>query len=93
MLRKAFDWISMSVYRVLLRQSAQLYYLSKHAATDATFFERPVASRHYCQQTSYRVQMQKVTKLIDTEPQALFYVHCSTTWEGTEVDLAEQIAV
>ncbi len=33
---KAFDRIEMSVCRVLLRQSAQLHDLSKHAAIDAT---------------------------------------------------------
>jgi len=46
---KAFDRISMSVCRVLLRQSAQLHDPSKHAAIDATFYERSAASRHYCQ--------------------------------------------
>jgi len=45
---KAFDRIDMSICRVLLRQSAQLHDLSKHAAIDATFYERSTASRHYC---------------------------------------------
>ena len=52
---KAFDRISMSVCRVLLRQSAQLHDLSEHAAIDATFYDRSPASRHYCQRISYRV--------------------------------------
>jgi IS5 family transposase len=56
----------MSVCRVLLRQSAQLHDPSKHAAIDATFYDRSAASRHYCQRTSYRVQKLKVTKLVDT---------------------------
>ncbi len=89
---KAFDRISMSVCRVLLRQSAQLHDLSKHGAIDATFYERSAASRHYCQRISYRVQKLKVTKLVDAETQAVFDVHCSTSREGSDADLAEQIA-
>jgi len=89
---KAFDRIEMSVCRVLLRQSAQLHDPSKHAAIDATFYERSAASRHYCQRTSYRVQKLKVTKLVDTASQAVLDVHCSTNREGSDADLAEQIA-
>ncbi|RLM83467.1 IS5 family transposase [Halobellus sp. Atlit-38R] len=89
---KAFDRISMSVCRVLLRQSAQLHDPSAHGAIDATFYERSAASRHYCQRTSYRVQKLKVTKLVDTASQAVLDVHCSTTREGSDADLAEQIA-
>ena len=89
---KAFDRISMSVCRVLLRQSAQLHDPSKHGAIDATFYERSAASRHYCQRISYRVQKLKVTKLVDTDSQAVLDVHCSTTREGRDADLAEQIA-
>ncbi|KOX93285.1 transposase [Halorubrum tropicale] len=89
---KAFDRISMSVCRVLLRQSAQLHDLSEHAAIDATFYDRSPASRHYCQRISYRVQKLKVTKLVDTASQAVLDVHCSTNREGSDADLAEQIA-
>ena len=89
---KALDRIDMSVCRVLLRQPAQLYDLSKHAAIDATFYERSAASRHYCRRISYRVQKLKVTKLVDTDSQAILNVHCSTTREGSDADLAEQIA-
>ena len=89
---KAFDQISMSVCRVLLRQSAQLHDPSKHGAIDATFYERSAASRHYCQRISYRVQKLKVTKLVDTDSQAVLDVHCSTNREGSDADLAEQIA-
>jgi hypothetical protein len=32
-----------------------LYDPSEHGAIDATFYERSVASRHYCQRISYRV--------------------------------------
>ncbi|ELZ39079.1 ISH9-type transposase ISHwa3 [Halorubrum saccharovorum DSM 1137] len=89
---KAFDRISMSVCRVLLRQSAQLHDLSEHAAIDATFYDRSPASRHYCQRISYRVQKLKVTKLVDTASQSVLDVHCSTNREGSDADLAEQIA-
>jgi IS5 family transposase len=89
---KAFDEMSMSVCRVLLRQSAQLHDPSKHGAIDATFYERSAASRHYCQRTSYRVQKLKVTKLVDTDTQAILDVHCSPTREGSNADLCAQIA-
>ncbi|EMA54729.1 ISH9-type transposase ISHwa3 [Halococcus thailandensis JCM 13552] len=84
---KALDRIEMSLCRVLLRQSA-----SEHAALDATFYDRDRASRHYCQRTNYRVQTLKVTKLVDTESQAVLDVHCSTTLKGSDADLCEQIA-
>ncbi|TKX69198.1 IS5 family transposase [Halorubrum sp. GN11GM_10-3_MGM] len=89
---KAFVRISMSVCRVLLRRSAQLHDLSEHAAIDATFYDRSPASRHYCQRISYRVQKLKVTKLVDTASQVVLDVHCSTNREGSDTDLAEQIA-
>jgi len=89
---KAFDRIEMSLCRVLLRQSAQLHDPSDHGAIDATYYDRSAASRHYCQRTSYRVQKLKVTKLVDTASQAVLDVHCSTTREGSDADLAEQIA-
>lgn len=89
---KALDQIEMSLCRVLLRQSAQLHDPSEHAALDATFYERDRASRHYCHRTNYRVQTLKVTKLVDTESQAVLDLHCSTTLEGSDADLCEQIA-
>jgi IS5 family transposase len=89
---KALDRIEMSLCRVLLRQSAQLHDPSEHAALDATFYDRDRASRHYCQRTNYRVQTLKVTKLVDTESQAVLDVHCSTTLKGSDADLCEQIA-
>ncbi|GAB7092203.1 hypothetical protein JCM18237_24740 [Halorubrum luteum] len=82
----------MSVCRVLLRQSAQLHDLSEHGAIDAAFYERSAASRHYCQRISYRVQMLKVTKLVDTASQSVLDVHYSTNRKGSDADLAEQIA-
>ena len=89
---KALDRIEMSLCRVLLRQSAQLHDPSEHAALDATFYERDRASRHYCHRTNYHVQTLKVTKLVDMESQAILDVHCSTTLEGSDAGLCEQIA-
>jgi IS5 family transposase len=89
---KALDRIEMSLCRVLLRQSAQLHDPSEHAALDATFYDRDRASRHCCHRTNYRVQTLKTTKLVDTESQAVLDVHCSTTLEGSDADLCEQIA-
>ncbi|WP_273837152.1 IS5 family transposase [Halococcus sp. PRR34] len=89
---KALDRIEMSLCRVLLRRSAQHHDPSEHAALDATFYERDRASRHYCHRTNYHVQTLKVTKLVDTESQAILDVHCSTTLEGSDADLCEQIA-
>jgi len=88
---KAFGRISTSVCRVLLRQSAQLHDPPKHAAIDTTLYERSAASRHCCQRISSYVQKPKVTKLVDTETQAVLDVHCSTNREGSDADLAEQV--
>ncbi len=43
-----------------------------------TFFDRENASKHYCRRTNYRVQTLKTTALVDTEPQAVLDVHCTT---------------
>jgi IS5 family transposase len=48
MLCNLFDWISVSVCRMLLRQSAQVHDSSNHVAVDDMSYERPAASRHYC---------------------------------------------
>jgi hypothetical protein len=82
----------MNVCRVLLRQLAQLHDPNKHGGLDVTFYERSAASRHYCNRTDSRVQKLKVTKLVDTNTQAIRDIHCSTTCEGSDADLCEQIA-
>ena len=89
---RAFDRIEMRLCRVLLRQSAQQHDPSAHAAVDVTFYERDRASCHYCQRTNYHVQTLKVTKLVDTETQAVLDLHCSTTRKGSDADRCEQIA-
>jgi IS5 family transposase len=92
MLCKAVNRISMSVCRVLLRQSAQLRDPSEHGAIDATFYERSTANYHYCQHISYRSQKLKVTNLVDTASRAVLDVYCSTNCEVSDADLAAQIA-
>ena len=75
---KWFDRITMAVWRVLLRLSAQEHEPSGHAAIDSTYFDRENASKHYCRRTNYRVQTLKTTALVDTASQAVLDVHCTT---------------
>jgi IS5 family transposase len=75
-----------------VRASSSFLRIKKEWIYDATFYDRSPASRHYCQRISYRVQKLKVTKLVDTASQAVLDVHCSTNREGSDADLAEQIA-
>ena len=89
---KAFDRITIDVWRVLLRQSAQLHEPSGHVALDATYFERSRASQHYCQRTNYRVQTLEATALVDTQSQAILDVHCTTTRNGSDAAVCEQLA-
>lgn len=39
---------------------------SDHAVIGARFFDHENASKHYCRQTNYRVQMLKATAFVDT---------------------------
>ena len=82
----------MEVWRVLLRQSAQLHEPSPHVAIDATYYERSPASKHYCDRTDDRVQTVEATKLVDTETQAILEVHCTTSLEGSDAEVCEQLA-
>ncbi len=50
-----FDRITIDVWRMLLRHSAQLHNASDHVVVDATYYDRSSASKHYCQRTNYRV--------------------------------------
>jgi len=89
---KWFDRIRIDVWRVLLRQSAQLHTPSDHVAVDATYYDRSRASKHYCQRTNYCVQTLEATKLVDTESQAILDVHCTTTREGSDAEVCAQLA-
>jgi len=91
-LNKWFDRITIDVWRVLLRHSAQLHDPSDHVAVDATYYDRSRASKHYCQRTNYRVQTLEATKLVDTDSQAILDVHCTTTKEGSDAEVCAQLA-
>ena len=91
-LNEWFDKIDMNVWRVLLRHSVQLHEPSPHVAVDATYYERSPASKHYCDRTDYRVQTLEATKIVDTETQAILDVHCTTTLEGSDAEVCEQLA-
>ncbi len=75
---KWFDRITMAVWRVLLRLSAQEHEPSGDAAIDSTYLDRENASKHYCRRINYRVQTLKTTALVDTVSQAVLDVHCTT---------------
>jgi len=88
----AFERLEMKVCRVLLHYSAQLHDTGDIAVIDATYFGRSPASRHYCRRTNYRVQTLEATKLVDTETQAILDLYCTTTWEGSDAEVCEQLA-
>ena len=77
---KAFKRAPMSVWRELLRRSAELLNQSGHAAIDATYFDRQQASAHYLKRTGRSVRTIQATFLIDTAEGAILDVHCSTKW-------------
>jgi IS5 family transposase len=89
---KWFDRITMAVWRVLLRLSAQEHEPSGHAAIDSTYFDRENASKHYCRRTNYRVQTLKTTALVDTDSQAILDVHC-TTEKRHDTQIGWQVAL
>jgi hypothetical protein len=82
----------MKICRVLLRYSAQLNDTGDAAVIDATYFDRSPASRYNCRRTNYRVQTLNTTKLVDTDTQAVLDLYCTTAWEGSDVEVAEQLA-
>jgi len=89
---KAFDRLTMEVWRVLLRLSAQEHETSGHAAIDSTYFDRENASKHYCRRTNYHVQTLKTTALVDTDTQAVLDVHC-TTEKRHDTQIGWQVAL
>ncbi|WP_267162661.1 IS5 family transposase [Halovenus salina] len=89
---KWFDRITMAVWRVLLRCSAQEHEPSGHAAIDSTYFDRESACKHYCRRTNYRVQTLKTTALVDTDSQAILDVHC-TTGKRHDTQIGWQVAL
>jgi IS5 family transposase len=70
----------MSVWRELLRRSAELLDQNGHAAIDATYFDRQQASTHYLKRTGRSVRTIQATFLVDTAEGAVLDLHCSTKW-------------
>jgi IS5 family transposase len=77
---KAFKRAPMSVWRQLLRRSAELLAQNGHAAIDATYFDRQQASAHYLRRTGRSVRTIQTTFLVDTAEGAIIDLHCSTKW-------------
>jgi IS5 family transposase len=77
---KAFKRAPMSVWRELLRRSAELLNQNGHAAIDATYFDRQQASAHYRKRTGRSVRTIQATFLVDTADGAILDLHCSTKW-------------
>ena len=77
---KVFKRTPMSVWRQLLRRSAELLDQNGHAAVDATYFDRQQPSAHYPKRTGRSVRTIQATFLIDTANGAILDLHCSTKW-------------
>ena len=77
---KAFKRAPMSVWRELLRRSAELLNQNGHAAIDATYFDRHQASTHYLKRTGRSIRTIQATLLVDTVEGAILDLHCSTKW-------------
>ncbi|MFC6769919.1 transposase, partial [Natrinema soli] len=78
---KSFDRFDMTVWRALLRISAEQHPQSGHVALDSTFFERGHASQYYLQRSDRDIQKLKVTTLTDTESLAVLDLQCSIHWK------------
>ncbi|WP_123622863.1 IS5 family transposase [Halorubrum sp. CSM-61] len=70
--------LKMSVWRVLLRLSADLHDTGEVQAIDATGFDRHSASHHYANRTDYTIKSVKTTALVDCETSIVLDIHCST---------------
>lgn len=70
--------LKMSVWRVLLRLSADLHDTGEVQAIDATGFDRHSASHHYANRTDYTFKSVKTTALVDCETSIILDIHCST---------------
>jgi len=77
---KSFRRAPMSVWRQLLRQTAELLPQNQHGAIDATYFNRWQASSHYLGRCGRSVRTIQATFLIDTAEGAIIDIHCSTKW-------------
>ena len=75
---KAFKRAPISVWRELLRRSAEQLDQNGHAAIDATYLDRQQASAHYRKRTGRSVRTVQATFLVDTADGAILDLHCST---------------
>jgi IS5 family transposase len=78
-LRKAFDRLGMTVWRVLLDISVTLLPTNGVVGIDASGFDRSHASKHYTKRTKLTIQQLKVTLLVDTRADAILDLHVTTT--------------
>jgi len=77
---KSFNRAPMSVWRQLLRKTAEQLPQNHHGAIDATYFNRWQVSSHYLGRCGRSVRTLQVTFLIDTAAGAIIDLHCSTKW-------------
>ncbi|RKS78310.1 IS5 family transposase [Haloarcula quadrata] len=89
---KAFKRASMTVWRQLLRRSAELLDQNGHAAIDATYFDRQQASSHYLRRIDRSVKTIQTTFLVDTAEGAVLDLHCSTEWPD-ETKIGPKVAL
>lgn len=76
---KAFDRLSMTVWRVFLRMSVEVLPLNGITGIDASGFERSYASKHYTKRTGLKIRNLKTTLLVDSANLAVLDVHITTT--------------
>ena len=78
-LQKAFNRLSLVVWRILLRASTSLLPGSRISAIDASGFDRHYASRYYTQRARLKISSIKTTLLVDVGNQMIQDVHLTTT--------------
>lgn len=69
--------LEMTLWRVLLRLSAELHETGGVQAIDATGFDRRAASRRYARRTKYTFTAVKTTVLVDCKTSTILDIHCS----------------
>jgi IS5 family transposase len=77
--QKAFQRLSLTVWRVLQRISASLLKGEGVAAVDASGWDRSYASRYYTQRIKLKMRALKTTLLVDTRAQTVLDLHVTTT--------------
>jgi IS5 family transposase len=89
--QKAFDRLSLVVWRVLLRTSAALRRRSGIAGIDASGFDRHYASRYYTQRSKLKISSIKTTLLVDVGAQVVLDLHL-TTGRKHDTQIGPQVA-